>query len=174
MTHRAGSTWLAIVALVAIYGCYDPARPTPTGTSCADPDPITGTTTLTWQNFGYDFTCHYCTNCHDSSLVGDQRHGAPLYHDFDSLVGVVEVADHIDEQAGAGPRAHNTFMPGAGTDYRCPSVLGGPLDHDCPQPTTQEREDLALWLACQSLRTAENSSPDAQITDHCAHYTGPH
>ena len=39
--------------LALVTGCTS-AQPTKTGTTCADPDPITGTTTLTWQNFGYD------------------------------------------------------------------------------------------------------------------------
>src|SRR5260221_2299083 len=100
--------------LVVITGCTGP-KPTPTGTTCADPDAMTGTTQLTWQNFGYDFMCHYCTSCHDSALPNSKRNGAPLFHDFDSLVGAMEVPDHIDEQAGFGPKAHNTFMPGGGT-----------------------------------------------------------
>jgi hypothetical protein len=159
--------------LVAVAGCPSTGKPTPTGTTCADPDPVTGTTTLTWQNFGYDFMCHYCTNCHDSSLKLDQRNGAPLFHDFDSLIGVMEVPDHIDEQAGSGPNAHNTFMPGAGTGGKCPSTPGGPLDESCMEPTAEERQQLSQWVACQRLRTAENASPAAQMTDHCAAYTGP-
>lgn len=160
--------------LVVLAGCPNDARPTKTGTTCADPDPVTGTTTLTWQNFGYDFMCHYCTNCHDSSLTADQRNGAPLFHDFDSLIGVVEVPDHIDEQAGFGPKAHNTFMPGGGTGYRCPSVAGGPLDMSCLEPTDEERTNLSQWIACQRLRTDENASPAAQMTDHCAAWMASH
>jgi hypothetical protein len=162
------------LTLLFVFAACTSAKPTPTGTTCADPDPITGTTTLTWQNFGYDFMCHYCTNCHDSGLTINQRNGAPLFHDFDTLLGVMEVPDHVDQQAGSGPKAHNTFMPGAGTDGRCPSVAGGPLDEPCPEPTAQEREQLSQWVACQRQRTDENINPDAGVSDHCAMYTGPH
>jgi len=139
------------VTLAAAAGCSGPG-PTPTGTTCADPDPVTGTTTLTWDNFGQDFMNRYCVNCHASTLTYSQRHGAPIYHDFDSLLGVLQVPDHIDEQAGWGPDAHNDFMPGAGTGGKCPSVPGGDLDIDCPKPTDQERIDLAQWIACERLR----------------------
>jgi hypothetical protein len=160
--------------LVLLAGCPSDPKPTSTGTTCADPDPVTGTTTLTWQNFGYDFMCHYCTNCHDSSLKLEQRNGAPLFHDMDTLFGSVAVQVHIDQQAGFGPKAHNTFMPGAGTDYRCPSMLGGSLDEPCPEPTDEERTNLAQWMSCQTQRTAENASPDAMMTDHCAAWMATH
>ncbi|HEX4451035.1 MAG TPA: hypothetical protein VH143_09210 [Kofleriaceae bacterium] len=127
--------------------------PTPTGTTCANPDPTGGTTTLTWENFGQAFMANYCINCHDSQLTLNERNGAPLFHDFDSLEGVLEVPDHIDEQAGWGPKAQNNFMPGAGTNGKCPSMLGGPLDEDCPDPTGDERTNLSLWIACERLRT---------------------
>jgi len=151
--------WLVLLFVVALAGLVvtgcpsDPGKPTPTGTTCADPDPITGTTTLTWNNFGHDFMFAYCTNCHSSSLtLASQRNGAPLFHDFDTLLGVMEVPDHIDEQAGWGPKAHNNFMPGAGTGGRCPSTLGGPLDEDCPAVSGEQRTNLAQWVACERLR----------------------
>ena len=145
--------WMFLITL-AVAGCTGGATPTPTGTTCPDPDPVTGTTTLTWDNFGHDFMFKYCTNCHNSALTEpSQRNGAPLFHDFDTLLGVLEVPDHIDEQAGWGPKAKNSFMPGAGTDYRCPSMLGGPLDENCPKPTGEERTNLSQWLACERLRS---------------------
>ena len=118
--------------------------PTPTGTECPSPDPMT----LTYDNFGRDFMERYCNHCHDSSLTRSMRNGAPLYHDFDTLIGVKQVSNHIDEQAGSGPNASNDFMPPA----RCPSTKGGAIDKDCAQPTEQERKDLALWLACEKNR----------------------
>jgi hypothetical protein len=143
-----------VLSLVLLAGCGD--KPTPTGTTCADPDPLTGTTTLTWDNFGHDFMFKYCTNCHASTLTHSHRNGATIYHDFDSLYGVLEVInsdpDHIDEQSGWGPNAHNNFMPGAGTNGRCPSVAGGSLDENCPEPTGEERTSLAIWVACERLR----------------------
>ena len=140
------------VVIAMLAGCTNTAKPTPTGTTCPDPDPVTGTTTLTWDNFGRAFMYKYCVNCHDSGLPLSKRNGAPLFHDFDTLLGVLEVPDHIDEQTGFGPNAKNTLMPGAGTNGRCPSTLGGPLDEDCPDPTDQERTNLSQWIACERLR----------------------
>jgi hypothetical protein len=130
----------AITLFVA--ACSD--NPTPTGAVCPSPDPMT----LTYDNFGRDFMDRYCTWCHDSSLTHSMRNGAPLYHDFDTLIGVLEVSNHVDEEAGSGPNASNHFMPGA----RCPSTKGGALDRDCPQPTEEERKNLAIWLACEKDR----------------------
>ena len=118
--------------------------------SLADTPGCTGTPDQC--NFGKTFMDSYCINCHQVALVRSQRNGAPLYHDFDSLTGVVEVINHIDEQSGFGPNAHNTLMPGAGTNGMCPSEPGGPLDEKCPEPTEQERTDLAAWLACEKDR----------------------
>lgn len=131
-----------LVLIVAFAACSD--RPTPTGAVCPSPDPQT----LTYDNFGQPFMEHYCTWCHDSSLPRSKRNGAPLYHDFDSLLGVLEVVDHIDEQAGIGPNASNHFMP----PDKCPSTKGGPLDTSCPKPTDDERRSLAIWLACERDR----------------------
>ena len=105
-----------LVFTLLLVACGD--TPTPTGTTCPDPDPMT----LTWENFGEPFMTKYCTWCHDSSLTRSKRNGAPLYHDFNTLLGVLKTPDHIDEQAGFGPDAQNEFMP----PDRCPATLGGP------------------------------------------------
>ena len=149
------------LACLFVLGCTT-AHPTPTGTTCDD----TGQA-LTWENFGRDFMTRYCTNCHSHCLTTlGARNNASLYHDFDSLQGVYMIAhgktDHIDEQAGWGPKAQNNFMPGAGTDGRCPSTLGGPLDEACPEPTSAERTQLAHWLACEIDRPHDFST-DAGI-----------
>jgi hypothetical protein len=143
----------ALVLSLLLAGCSGGAGRSPTGTSCADPDPVTGTTTLTYQNFGQPFMAKYCTNCHSSDLTHSQRNGAPIYHDFDTLLGILEVPDHIDEQAGWGPKAENNFMPGDGTGGRCPSVKGGTLDEACLEPTPVERTNLAAWIACERDRS---------------------
>lgn len=156
--------WFLSLALIVVgAGCGSDARPTPTNTPCPDPDPVTGTTSLTWDNFGMAFMFKYCTNCHDSQLGIGQRNGAPLFHDFDTLLGVLEVPDHIDEQAGWGPNAHNDFMPGGGTGGRCPSQPGGLLDENCPAPTGEERTNLSQWLACERLR--HHTFADAGVSD---------
>lgn len=125
-----------------LVACSD--NPTPTGAVCPSPDPMA----LTYDNFGKDFMDRYCTWCHDSSLPHSMRNGAPLYHDFDTLIGVLEVSNHIDEQSGSGPNASNHFMPPS----RCPSTKGGALDANCAQPTEEERKNLAIWLACEANR----------------------
>jgi hypothetical protein len=133
------------ICLLACVACSGGgSKPTPTEAVCPDPDPMS----LTYDNFGRDFAERYCVACHSSTLPRSQRNGAPLFHDFDSLIGMVQVANHIDEEAGFGPAAENEFMP----PERCPSTPGGSLDIDCPRPTDQERRDLAAWLACEINR----------------------
>ena len=126
--------------LLSVVACTK-SEPTPTGTVCAQPD----TMALTYENFGQTFMATYCTWCHDSALPRSKRNEAPIYHDYNSLLGVLETAGHVDEQAGFGPDAENTFMP----PERCPTIAGGPLDRDCPRPTDEERRQLAAWLACE-------------------------
>lgn len=125
-------------------GCSAAAAPTPTQTVCPTPDPMA----LTWDNFGREFMAEFCNSCHSSTLLHSERNGAPLFHDYDALMTVLYLPNHIDEQAGAGPAATNTLMPPA----RCPSTPGGPIDRDCPQPTQQQREELSAWLACEVKR----------------------
>lgn len=98
---------------------------TPSGAEC---DP-----TLTYESFGMSFMTSYCTSCHSSTLSGGDRNGAPEGHDFDSLDGILLMAEHIDEYAAAGPDASNEQMPPSG-----------------PTPTAAEREMLGAWLACEA------------------------
>ncbi len=133
-----------VVLSLLLAACTNTISPTPTETVCPTPDPET----LTWDNFGMAFMVEYCTDCHSSTLTHAERNGAPLYHDYDTLMGVLEIPDHIDEYAGAGPAATNTIMPPS----RCPSTPGGSLDRNCPQPTLAERTNLSMWIACERLR----------------------
>ena len=146
---------LAKPSLAILFAALVACGPSPadTGTACPDPDPGT----LTWENFGEPFMTKYCTWCHDSSLTRSKRNGAPLYHDFNTLLGVLKTPDHIDEQAGFGPDAENTFMP----PDECPDVLGGALTKPCAKPTAQERRTLALWIACE--RNREHDFSDAGV-----------
>lgn len=89
------------------------------------------TSTLTYANFGEEFMTTYCTRCHSSTLSGEARMGAPAFHDFDTLEGIIGVANHIDETAASGPAATNDSMPIDGI-----------------QPTLEERQQLAEWIAC--------------------------
>jgi uncharacterized membrane protein len=88
--------------------------------------------TLTYDNFGRDFMSKYCTKCHSSTAT--DRHGAPANHDFDTLAGILPMADHIDEHAAAGPNAVNTEMPPEGETA----------------PSEDERRKLGQWLACET------------------------
>jgi hypothetical protein len=118
----------------------EPARHDEGGESCDAPielGPATETTcpsesTLTYESFGREFMEHYCVRCHSSQLAGDARRGAPPYHDFDSLDGILVVIDHIDMTAAVGPAAMNELMP--------PST---------PAPSLDERVQLGEWLACE-------------------------
>lgn len=128
----------------ALAACTNTAVPTPTKAVCPSPDPGT----LTWASFGMKFMADFCTACHSSTLGHAQRNGAPLYHDYDTLETTMEIPDHIDSYAGAGPAAVNTLMPPS----RCPTTPGGPLDRDCPQPTEEQRMNLSVFLACERNR----------------------
>jgi hypothetical protein len=114
----------------------DPAQSKPSGAICLQDS------TLSYENFGRPFMEKYCTRCHSSELHGADRNGAPLYHDFDSLLGIVLVGDHVDEYTAAGPDSSNSIMPPDGA-----------------KPTIEERTDLGVWLACELLRI--NDRPDA-------------
>src|SRR5687768_11218954 len=63
---------------------------TPTGSVCP------AGSTLTYESFGQDFMTRYCVRCHSSQLTGAARNDAPLGHDFDTLAGILVVAEHID------------------------------------------------------------------------------
>jgi cytochrome c5 len=171
LVRTLGAMRIVFAVSFVATACTNSASPTPTGTECPSPDPMVFgytaestpgcTGTADQCNFGKTFMDRYCINCHDSSLPLSKRNGAPLFHDFDTLIGVIEVPDHIDEQTGIGPKAANHFMPGDGTGGRCPSELGGSLDENCPEPTDEERTNLAQWIACERNRT--HVLPDAGV-----------
>lgn len=119
---------VALVALAALAGCGDepPIYGPPTGALCPP-----GSTT-TYENFGQTFMTRYCLRCHSSERVGDDRHGAPSFHDFDTIYGIRAVRNHIDETTAAGPAAINRGMP----------------NDDGLAPTDAERRQLGEWLAC--------------------------
>lgn len=98
----------------------------PTGAVCPP------TSTLTWESFGRGFMTTYCTGCHSSERTGSDRHGAPSFHDCDTVFGVRAISDHIDATAAAGPDAVNVGMPG----------------DDYPEPSLEQRQLLGEWLAC--------------------------
>jgi len=132
------SMFLAAMLLVTATGCPT-ARPTPTGATCPQGS------TLTYDNFGKPFMENYCTDCHSSELKGKARHGAPIYHDFDTFLGIMQVANHIDSWSAAGPNAVNEIMP----------------END-PKPSTEERYQLGEWIACER---AKQGASDAGLPD---------
>lgn len=97
----------------------------PTATVCPEGS------TLTYEGFGRPFMESYCLRCHSASVTGAAREGAPSDHNFDTPIELQGLADHIDRMAGVGPEATNEIMP-----------VGD------PQPTLEERQQLAEWLAC--------------------------
>jgi hypothetical protein len=117
---------MRIAALVILTSCSQSLGLGPPTESTCPPS-----STLSYASFGMPFMASYCTECHASTLPPDQRHGAPLLHDFDTRLGIVGVAEHVDETAAAGPAAVNVFMPAQD-----------------PRPTIEERQQLGEWLAC--------------------------
>jgi mono/diheme cytochrome c family protein len=113
------------IALIAIAACGGNASIGPTGAECPP------ASTVSYDSFGRDFMVSYCIRCHDSRLNGADRHGAPEFHDFETLQGIRVVADHIDEYAGSGPLGTNTEMPPG-----------------APRPSDEERRQLSEWIAC--------------------------
>jgi len=87
--------------------------------------------TITYNNFGKSFMDNYCTRCHHTELVGEDRQGAPSFHDFDTLFGIKAVSNHVDFTTAAGPAATNDSMP-----------PGGMI------PSDEERRMLGEWIAC--------------------------
>ena len=87
---------------------------------------------MTYAEHIAPFMTKYCNDCHGSALAGAERKGAPSDHNFDSLEGVLQAAQHIDEAAAAGPGSTNAAMPPSGD-----------------KPTREERAQLGEWIACQ-------------------------
>jgi hypothetical protein len=118
---------LGVALVLGFAAACGGGEPTPTGATCT-----TAAADLTYEDFGAPFMEAYCTRCHSSELHGDDRNGAPIFHDFDSLDGILNVSGHVDEQAGIGPDAENRFMPPDGS-----------------KPSDDERRMLAEWLRCE-------------------------
>jgi hypothetical protein len=113
--------------LLVLAGCPDESVFGPPTQSVCPPQG----TSLSYENFAKPFMETYCTKCHDSKLRGDDRMGAPSFHDFDTLFGIKAVWQHVDETTAAGPAATNTGMP--------------PMS---PYPALMERQQLGEWIAC--------------------------
>ena len=119
---------IALALVLALAACTD--TPPLFGPPTESPCPPAGTA-LTYETFGKPFMEAYCTRCHDSKLRGEDRQGAPSFHDFDTIFGIRAVSDHIDETSASGPAATNKSMP-----------------PDKPAPSVDERLQLGEWIAC--------------------------
>ena len=120
----------ATLLSLALVACHDHGHGHPSGSTCPPGN------TLTYDNFARPFMESFCTRCHASTLSGPERQGAPLFHDFDSEAGILNVGNHVDQYAAAGPNAINTLMPPDGA-----------------QPTEEQRRQLGQWLACNGVDT---------------------
>lgn len=118
---------------VALCAC-GPETPStgPTGSTCPPGSTLRytggGNGTTEPASFGSTFLATYCLNCHGPIPSG----GAPPHASLDTLAGVVEHLQLIDEKAAAGPARVNTNMPPFG--FTAPSVA--------------ERTQLGAWIAC--------------------------
>jgi uncharacterized membrane protein len=113
---------LAGAALLTLTGCEGGEA---TGVTCP-----TGST-LTYQNFGQAFMSTYCLRCHNETLTGDARHGAPSDVNFNTVEKIRAESHEIDELAGASATITNASMP-----------------EDGEKPSVEDRRKLAEWLAC--------------------------
>lgn len=94
---------------------------------------------LTYESFGGPFMLTYCTACHHSRLPADQRQGAPIEVNFDSLDDVRARADRI----WARGADHNDTMPPVGA------------------APAEERTRLGQWLACGAPADADMGTGSA-------------
>jgi uncharacterized membrane protein len=107
------------LALLLVAGCAANAMPIE-----EFPCPPQGTQ-LTYESFGKNWLDTNCNRCHNASE--GHRSGAPESYRFETLTDVHTHKDRIFVRAAAS----NTTMP------------PGPDD-----PSADEREQLAEWLAC--------------------------
>jgi uncharacterized membrane protein len=70
-----------------------------------------------------------CTNCHNSSLSGPDRNGAPSSYNFDEYDSAAEHAADIVTQVSRG------FMPPVNSGFAL---------------TAQEKEELYTWAECDA------------------------
>ena len=130
MSARASRVVVVAVLAAVVAGCGEgddePALfGPPTESVCPEGS------TLTYESCGRPFMESYCTRCHSSELTGEARQGAPSFHDFDTLFGIMAVHEHVDETSAIGPAAENRSMP-----------------PNNPEPTDDERRQLGEWIAC--------------------------
>ena len=125
--------WRAVVsfsALAAASACGDSSGSEAAGSLTAAPCP--DASVVSYEADIQPLMATYCTKCHAKAVPPAQRNGAPTDHNFDSELGVLSEAQHVDMAAGASGNVVNTKMPPPGY----------------PAPSVQERQKLSEWLAC--------------------------
>ena len=122
--------WVCVAAVAAGSACGGDSGSEAAGdlTQASCPD----ASVVSYQADIQPFMASYCTKCHASTVPAAQRHGAPTDHNFDSELGVLTEAQHVDMEAGASGNVVNSAMPPSGY----------------PAPSVQERQKLSEWLAC--------------------------
>jgi len=135
--------WL-MLALLACKGDDAPPVDTPVPGTCDTPP--------TWETFGKGFATSWCTPCHAASLPTEERQGAPVGVDFDTLDDMLQWGARVHARAveaadmppGGGPSDTelallDTFlacgMPGEATPTpRCsaPATVVGDADLAAP------------------------------------------
>lgn len=98
------------------------------GAADADPEPTESCTDLTYENFAESFFTANCTTCHASDA--DDRRGAPLSKNWDTLANVQAGASRIKIRAGSGM----TMPPATAPAF----------------PSADDRAKLSEWIDCGS------------------------
>ena len=142
------------------------------GRGVPDPDPLTeGYDTAfdpqctgddgSGDCFGKTFMDKYCIQCHDkhAAAVQAQRRAAAPRLRLRS-----RACWRCPTTSTSRPASAPRRQPLHAGPQRCPSVPGGSLDIDCPQPTDDERTQMSVWIACARDRKY-NFRPDAGVVD---------
>lgn len=96
--RRCSVRWSDVLLSGLLVGCGDPVTEPPSGLSTSSAVDCE-TRTLSWDNAGGPVLIGWCAPCHASGLPADQRQGAPVGVDFDTLAASRPFGDRIVERA---------------------------------------------------------------------------
>ena len=88
----------------------------------------TGSSALTYTNFGKKFVDDYCASCHAGSAQGADRQGAPTTVSFDSLAQIQAKSREVEN------------------DVVVLKVM--PFGQFAKRPSDAQREQFGQWLNC--------------------------